>query len=197
MLSVVFAGSLISAGPALAETVYALTSANGLEHFDSATPGTVVGPVAIGGLAGGESLVGINIRPADGKLYAVSNQSRLYEVNTATAFATQVGSSGAFTLSGTEFGLDVNPAVDRIRVVSDVGQNLRLNPADGTLTGTDNPLSYSAGDPNQGKTPTRSRRIYEQLRRRVDLASLRDRSAGLDILVTQNRLNNGTLPTVG
>jgi hypothetical protein len=34
-------------------------------------------------------------------------------------------------LAGTSFGFDFNPTVDRIRLVSDSGQNLRLNPNSG------------------------------------------------------------------
>ena len=48
---------------------------------------------------------------------------------------------GNFTLSGTRFGLDFNPIPDRIRLVSDAEQSLRINPNDGTLGGTDTALS--------------------------------------------------------
>ena len=34
---------------------------------------------------------------------------------------------------GTSFGFDFNPAVDRIRIVSNTGQNLRFNPNDGVV----------------------------------------------------------------
>src|SRR5207253_11128454 len=48
---------------------------------------------------------------------------------------------------------DFNPVVDRIRVVSNADQNLRLNPNDGTLTAIDTNLAFAAGDPNQGANP--------------------------------------------
>ena len=49
----------------------------------------------------------------------------------------------AFTpaLSGTAFGFDFNPTVDRIRVVSDTGQNLRLNPDTGAVAAVDGALN--------------------------------------------------------
>ena len=34
-------------------------------------------------------------------------------------------------LEGTSFGVDFNPTVDRLRVISDTGQNLRVNVDDG------------------------------------------------------------------
>jgi hypothetical protein len=37
-------------------------------------------------------------------------------------------------LSGIEFGVDFNPTVDRLRIVSDNGQNLRANVDDGTTS---------------------------------------------------------------
>jgi len=83
----------------------------------------------------------------------LGSANRLYAIDPATAAATEVGMSGQFTLSGTAFGFDVNPGVDRIGVVSDADQNMRLNPNDGTLTATDIALTYQMGDPNFGQNP--------------------------------------------
>ena len=47
-------------------------------------------------------------------------------------------------LSGTEFGFDFNPTVDRIRVVSNTGQNFRLNPDTGAVAGSDTNLNGAA-----------------------------------------------------
>jgi hypothetical protein len=111
-----------------------------LVGFNNTTP-TVVTTLAITGLQAGENIVGIDFRPATGQLYALGSTSRLYTINLATGAATQVGAAGAFTLSGTNFAFDFNPSVDRIRVISDTGQNLRLNPNDGTLVATDTPIN--------------------------------------------------------
>ncbi len=126
-----------------AATVYGLTATNQLIKFDSATPATVTS-VAITGTQAGENILGIDFRPATGELFAIGSASRLYTINTTTGVATQVGSAGAFALSGTDFGFDFNPVPDRIRVVSNTGQNLRLNPNDGTLSATDTPLNPGA-----------------------------------------------------
>jgi hypothetical protein len=63
--------------------------------------------------------------------------------------------AGPFTpaLDGTEFGLDFNPQVDRLRVVSNAGQNLRLNPDTDTVAATDTRLQYASTDRNAGRTP--------------------------------------------
>jgi len=139
--------------PAGAEILTSVTSLNQLVRFDSATPGTISSSVGITGLQAGETLLGFDYRPATGGLYAIGSTSRLYLINTSTGAATQVGSAGAFTLSGTSFGVDFNPTVDRLRVTSNTGQNLRINPNDGTLAATDTALAYAAADPNAAATP--------------------------------------------
>jgi len=131
----------------------------------------------------------MDFRPATGLLYAIGSTSRLYTINTATGAATQIGSAGAFTLSGTDFGTDFNPVVDRIRVVSDTGQNMRLNPNDGTLTATDVPL-------NPG-TPTVVSAAYTNNFVGAGTTTLYDIDAGTDSLYIQNPPNNGTLNLVG
>ncbi len=55
--------------------------------------------------------------------------------------------------AGTKYGIDFNPTVDRLRVVNDADQNLRINPNTG-LVSADTPLTYAvAPDVNAGKNP--------------------------------------------
>ncbi len=126
---------------ARAVTLYSVSTSNQLLRFDSASPGTVTTVGAITGLQASENVVGIDFRPANGKLYGLGSMSRLYTIDTTTGAASQVGTAGAFTLSGTLFDIDFNPVVDRIRIVSNTGQNIRINPNDGTLSGTDTTLN--------------------------------------------------------
>jgi hypothetical protein len=166
-----------------------VTTANQLVSFNTARPNTIFSTVAITGLQGGENILGIDFRPATGQLYGLGSTSRLYTINTLTGAATQVGAAGAFTLSGTDFGFDFNPVPDRIRVVSNTGQNLRLNPNDGTLTSTDTPL-------NPG-TPNVTAAAYTNSFAGTTTTTLYDIDSGNDTLYTQNPPNNGTLVPVG
>jgi hypothetical protein len=111
-----------------------LTTENELVTFSASKPGRVSAPVHITGLAYGEWIVGVTIRPSNGALYGVGSSSRLYQIDRTTGAATAVG-PGPFTpaLVGDNFGVDFNPTVDRIRVVSDAQQNLRLHPDLGTV----------------------------------------------------------------
>jgi len=123
-------------------TVFGLTSGGHLVSFKPLTPGTIDSDVAISGLAGGESIVGIDIRPADGALYAVTNQGRVYTVDTATGTASNGvmlsanpldGTTPYTGLSGNRFGVDFGSTDGVLRIQSDTGQNLRVNLADHTV----------------------------------------------------------------
>lgn len=170
-------------------TAVGLTTANQLVTFNTARPNTIFSTVAITGLQGGENILGIDFRPATGQLFGLGSTSRLYTINALTGAATQVGAAGAFTLSGTDFGFDFNPVPDRIRVVSNTGQNLRLNPNDGTLTATDTPL-------NPG-TPNVTAAGYTNSFAGTTTTTLYDIDSGNDTLYIQNPPNNGTLVPVG
>lgn len=72
------------------------------------------------------ALVGMDFRVQDGKLYGVGNAGGIYTIDTGTAVATKV-SQLSVALNGKFFGVDFNPAADRLRIVSDAGQNLSHN----------------------------------------------------------------------
>jgi hypothetical protein len=114
---------------------YGISANNELMIFNPlATTPTVI-LKAITGVATGETILGIDMRPLNGQLYALGSTSRVYTINASSGAATAVG-AGPFTtlLVGNTFGFDFNPTVDRIRIVSNSGQNLRFNPADGAIT---------------------------------------------------------------
>jgi hypothetical protein len=109
-----------------------VTDGSALVNVDTNSLPTPSAPIPVTGMQPAETLVGIDQRPATGQLYGIGSTSRLYILDAATGAATQIGAAGAFTLSGNDFGTDFNPVPDRLRVVSDDEQNLRLNPNDGT-----------------------------------------------------------------
>jgi hypothetical protein len=138
------------------KTIYAVDLSNNFELFHSASPGTVDRKVAITGLPAENRIVGIDFRPADGKLYGVGNDSRVYVLDTITAVASAIGSS-AFTpaLAGEHFGMALDPTTDQIRIQSaETGQNLRLDPVTGQAVADDAVLAYVTGDPNETEGPS-------------------------------------------
>lgn len=139
-----------------ADTLYGLSSGGFIFTFDSATPGSIASSVAVTGL-GGSTLVGIDIRPADNLLYGVGTGNKVFTINPVTGVASDVTAAsflgtalGGGLGAGSNFGVDFNPAANRLRVVSDADTNLRLF---GTAETVDAALTYQAGDVNFGANP--------------------------------------------
>jgi hypothetical protein len=115
-----------------AEAIYVTTTTNTLVTFDSATPGTV-SAVSVSGLQSGESLSGIDVRPATGEIYGFGSTGNLYVIDPVTGNATLVGGVGV--LVGNVVGFDFDPVGDAIHVVNnDVG--LGLIAVDGSVIST-------------------------------------------------------------
>ena len=141
-----------------------------LISFDLATPstGTII---SITGVTPTDVLVGIDFRPANGLLYglgvdATGDTGTLYVISTETGQARVVGIAGALGLpDAANYGFDFNPAVDRIRVTTDLaalGLNFRLNPNTGALAGSDSAIlgptvsgvAYTNNQPQNGNITT-------------------------------------------
>lgn len=132
---------------------FAVTSSNRLVSFNSTTPGTS-SAAAITGLRANETLVGFDLRPGGtpaGGLIAVGNQGGVYAIDPNSGAATLKASmipdptdtTDPFSsLTGTRVSIDVNNVVDRLRIVTNSGQNLRVNMDTGE-TITDTMLSIS------------------------------------------------------
>jgi len=114
---------------------YALSATNDLVIFNPMNPAQVSKPIT--GLATAETLLGLDFRPVNGQLYALGSSSRIYTINIGTGAATAVSATPFGLLAGTEFGFDFNPQVDRIRIVSNTRQNLRVHPETGALVMAD------------------------------------------------------------
>jgi hypothetical protein len=89
------------------------------------------------------ALVGIDFRVQDGKLYGVGDAGGIYTIDPNTALATLV-SQLTVALEGTYFGVDFNPAADRLRIISDTGQNLAHNVNPQGTTAVNMVLNYPA-----------------------------------------------------
>jgi hypothetical protein len=127
-----------------------------LISFSAETPGSLLTDIPLTGLGASEFLLGIDFRPATGELYAVATSnpstSRLVKIDTQSGAVNTLGAN-ALNLSGQFFGFSFDALVDRIRLVSTSEMNVRINPNDGTLAGTDTALAYVSGDPQFGVNP--------------------------------------------
>lgn len=118
---------------------YASDANNMFYRFDPTDPNPIAVPFS--GLASGEMIAGLDYRPINGQLLAVSNMSQLYSVNPSNGNLTAIGSPLDPMAMGMFIGFDFNPTVDRIRLVTESGQNLRLHPDLGTVVAVDGSLN--------------------------------------------------------
>jgi hypothetical protein len=194
----------------LSADVYGLTGQNRLVGFSAASPGEIESNVEVSGLRAGESLVGIDFRPVDGKLWAVGklgSTGRMYTIDLesgqATFVAPLVNAAGGapIALAGSSFGLDFNPAADALRIVSDVGQNLRALPSDRLVAGVQQRTgdTFVDGSLNYAGAAATGVGGAAYTNNDVDPATgttLFDVDASLDDLVVQNPPNSGSLVKV-
>jgi hypothetical protein len=169
-----------------------LTADGRLLAFRERDPADAASVGYVTGLQVDVSLVGIDYRVQDGQLYGVGNAGGVYVINAATAGATFVQRIPV-ALGGTRFGVDFNPAADRLRIVSDTGQNLRHN-INTNATLEDGGLNYTAGTAASG--------IAGAAYTNNDLVSttgttLFDLDVALDQVALQSPPNNGSLAATG
>jgi Domain of unknown function (DUF4394) len=123
--------------------VIGLTDEGRLVGFKARSPKRTRDIGAVTGLSGSDTaLVGIDFRVQDGKLYGVDNGGGVYTIDPTTAQATFVNALSV-PLSGKSFAVDFNPAADRLRIVSDTGQNLAHNVNAGGVTAANGVLTYT------------------------------------------------------
>jgi hypothetical protein len=170
---------------------FAVSSNNQLLKLNANAVETPISSMNINGLQTGETILSIDFRPATGELYGVTNTSKLYIINTTNASARVVGTS-AFTpaVSGTSVGFDFNPTVDRIRLVTSTGQNLRLHPETGAVAATDGSINGVQG-------AAVSAVAYSGNTSGSTTTMLYDIDASTGKLYRQIPPNNGTLVEVG
>lgn len=147
----------------LKESVQVLTEDGRLLTVLAAKPWEVKAQMRPAGLSTGEQLLGMDYRVSRGLLYALGRSGQLVVLDAESQRWQPVGNGRHQTaLVGARFGFDFNPALDRIRVVSNLGQNLRLHPdtglqvdGDGNTPGVqpDTDLRYAPGDAGEGEKP--------------------------------------------
>lgn len=198
---IVLTGILVLSAVAEAQTMpdmtlYAVTTTGELISFAGPKPGKLLKTSKITGLTVGEKFVGIDFRPSNKMLYGVTNQSKVYTIDTTTGAASAVGKLTTALTGGMGYGVDFNPVPDRLRITNDAEQNLRANPAD-AVNVVDKPLVFAATDPNSGKDPNIAASAYTNNIAGAKATTLYNIDYALDVLLTQIPPNDGVLNTVG
>ena len=177
---------------ASAATVVALADWTTLVWIDTdklATTGTAT-------LANGAKLVGMDVRPADGKLYGVTPDGAIVIVDPKTGQWTAKSQISEKIPAGMEIAVDFNPVADRMRLIAADGTSLRINVDDGKAT-VDGKLRYADTDANKGKMAKAGAAAYTNSVAGTKETALYDIDVANGTLVKQMPPNDGILNTVG
>lgn len=184
----------LAVGMASAEaaTLVGLTADNKLVKIDTSTMATSA-PMAI---AGADKVVGIDVRPADGKLYGLTEAGQLVTIDHMSGKATAGSMLSEKVALGPRPIVDFNPAADRLRVIGANGVSLRINVETGAAT-IDKPLNYDAADTAKDKKPAVAAGAYTNSAKGAKSTELFHVDGGTGALVLQNPPNDGVLKTRG
>lgn len=131
------------APPAIAnaQTIAALTGDATLVHVDAQTRRATL-TVAITGVDA--PIAGIDVRPADGMLYALSYSGAVFTIDPMTGIATRKAQLRVAPPAAGAVTVDFNPVANRLRIISITGVNLRANVDNGDVTNDAN-LRFAEG----------------------------------------------------
>jgi len=175
--------------PMVTGDLIALTESGQLVSVNRNAPETLVSTQNVSGLKASDSLIGIDYRPADGKLYGVGALGNIYTLDPATgvaSFKIALSGDGFSKITGNPMlmAVDFNPAADRLRVIGNDGQNLRIN-VDTGATIVDSAI-------NGGSSPQITSVAYSNSFAGTGTTQLFDIDVNTDRLYLQNA-NAGTL----
>jgi outer membrane protein assembly factor BamB len=193
LAAVAVAALALQTSGATAETVAALVGNDGLVVIDTAEK-RAGKPVKITGLSG--PVVGLDVRPADGLLYALAADGTVATVDPKTGQATVKSKLETMLPAGVAGAVDFNPVADRMRVIGQDGTSLRANVDDGKVA-TDGKLRFSDTDAHKGKTPAVTAAAYTNSVKGTKETALYDIDATTGMLVKQAPPNDGILNSIG
>ena len=212
MLAALSSALLAPAAPALAgEALLGVTQGPTPEmvRIDAAAPQSPAARAPVAGLLAGEVVEAIDQRPASGQVLVLTSVDRVLLLDPATGALTQPGLplEPALFAAGQASGVDVNPTVDRLRLVNVADENLRFNPlafapvdGDAVMAGVqpDTPLAFIGTDPNAGADPAVVASAYDRNDNDPGTATtLFGIDSGLDALVRQGAVDGNAGDVAG
>ena len=187
------AALLVTTAAAPAAEVAALWGDNTISIVDTSQK-KVVKTWSITGVNG--KVLGIDVRPADGMLYAVGADGGIYTVDLKTGKATMKSKLDQMLAAGSWATVDFNPVADRLRLMSHDGTNLRVNVDDGKVI-KDGNHKFADADMHKGETPKVVAGAYTNSFKGSKETALYNIDATIVALVRQAPPNDGVLNAVG
>ena len=140
-------------------------------------------------------ILGIDVRPSDGMLYALTADGVAWTIDPKSGMATRKSKLDMAPPSG-QVTVDFNPVADRLRVMGADGTNLRINVDDGKVT-KDGGLKFADGDMHKGEKPNVIAGSYTNPVKGAKETTLYNIDATIGALLRQAPPNDGILNAVG
>lgn len=196
ILSLAALVGLASARSTQAAVAYAIgNGGDTLVQFTTDNPGSVT---AVAKFNGADTFLdAIDFRLSTGQLYGYRDATdTYYTVDLATGLLTAASPSPVNARTNTFFlGMDFNPTIDALRVVTDSTQNIVYNPSTMNTTAF-TPLFYGPNDPNAAFVPRVIENAYTNNFGAPTTTTQYVLDFDLNVLATLNN-NAGMLTTVG
>lgn len=182
----------MSASAAAAKSAVGLVGDNMLVMIDAKKPAAGK-TVAVKGV---DRLLGIDVRPADKKLYGVSADGTVVTIDPMTGETSKVSTLDKMIPASVQAVVDFNPAADKLRFMGSDGTNLRADVTSGKVT-TDGSLAFEQGDMHAGEKPNVVAAAYTNSNGKPEKTAMYDIDATIGALVQQTKPNDGTLKAIG
>ena len=147
-------------------------------------------------IKGVKKLSGFDVRPADGMLYGLTDTGWIVTIDPKTGAVTQKAELSTKPEAGAIVSVDFNPVADKMRVITNTGQNLRVNVDDGKVT-VDGELKFAESDMHKGEKPNIVGAAYTNSWKGTKETALYDIDATIGALFKQAPPNDGILSAVG
>jgi hypothetical protein len=147
-------------------------------------------------VGGVDRLLGIDLRPANATLVAVTGDQRVVMIDLDTGAATVLSTIATpLALGDAPVVVDVNPAADRLRYMTGT-TNHRVNLDTGETT-VDGGLAFEPADMHAGEAPAIVAAAYSNARGKPEKTAMYDIDGTIGALIRQTSPNDGTLAAVG
>ncbi len=191
-LTATLLASTVIAGQANAGSLAALVGDDTIAMIDT-TMWKVSKSTKVTGATG--KLVGIDVRPADGMLYGLTDDGTVWTIDSAGK-AMKKSKLETMLPAGSIATIDFNPVADRLRVIGTDGTNLRVNVDDGKVI-ADGKLKFAETDMHKGEAPKIIAAAYTNSMKGAKETTLYDIDGTIGALVKQAPPNDGILNAVG
>ena len=141
-------------------------------------------------------LRGIDVRPANGMLYALGSDNQLYTLDLTSGAASKVASLNKQLPGSAQAVVDFNPVADKLRLLAADGTSFRVNVETGEVV-VDGSVAYAAEGPYAGKSAQVVAGAYSNAYAGTKATALYNVDLASSSLMQQNPPNDGIQQVVG